>query len=110
MNNLKQNEVWFLTGSQHLYGEETLRQVAENSQIIAKELDQAEDISIQIIFKPIVKTAEEIYAVCQEANQSKACIGVITWMHTFSPAKMWIGGLKILQKPMLHLHTQTTGI
>ncbi|TVP44375.1 MAG: L-arabinose isomerase [Mongoliibacter sp.] len=106
MNNLKQNEVWFLTGSQHLYGEETLRQVAENSQVIAKELNQADDISVSIIFKPIVKTAEEIYAVCQEASQNKACIGVITWMHTFSPAKMWIGGLKILQKPMLHLHTQ----
>ncbi|MCH7400606.1 L-arabinose isomerase [Belliella kenyensis] len=106
MTNLKQNEVWFLTGSQHLYGEETLRQVAEHSQIIAKELNQAEEISVSIIFKPTVKTTEEIYAVCQEANQSKNCIGVIAWMHTFSPAKMWINGLKILQKPMLHLHTQ----
>ncbi|MCH7408270.1 L-arabinose isomerase [Belliella sp. DSM 111904] len=106
MTNLKQNEVWFLTGSQHLYGEETLRQVAEHSQIIAKELNQAEEISVSIIFKPTVKTTEEIYAICQEANQSKNCIGVIAWMHTFSPAKMWINGLKILQKPMLHLHTQ----
>lgn len=106
MNNLKQNEVWFLTGSQHLYGEETLRQVAEHSQVIAKELNESEGISVSIIYKPTVKTTEEIYAVCQEANQNKNCIGVIAWMHTFSPAKMWIGGLKILQKPMLHLHTQ----
>lgn len=106
MSNLKQNEVWFLTGSQHLYGEETLRQVAEHSQIIAKELNDSENISVSVVFKPTVKTTEEIYAICQEANQSKNCIGVIAWMHTFSPAKMWIGGLKILQKPMLHLHTQ----
>ncbi|AFL84354.1 L-arabinose isomerase [Belliella baltica DSM 15883] len=106
MNNLKQNEVWFLTGSQHLYGEETLRQVAEHSQIIAKELNESQGISVSIIYKPTVKTTEEIYAVCQEANQNKNCIGIIAWMHTFSPAKMWIGGLKILQKPMLHLHTQ----
>ncbi|SIS85169.1 L-arabinose isomerase [Belliella pelovolcani] len=106
MNNLKHNEVWFLTGSQHLYGEETLRQVAEHSQIIAKSLHEAEDISVSIIFKPTVKTTEEIFAVCQEANLHKNCIGVIAWMHTFSPAKMWINGLKILQKPMLHLHTQ----
>lgn len=106
MNTLKQNEVWFLTGSQHLYGDETLRQVAEHSQIIASELNQSESISVSIIFKPTVKTPEEIYAICQEANQNKSCIGVITWMHTFSPGKMWINGLKILQKPLLHLHTQ----
>lgn len=106
MTNLKQNEVWFLTGSQHLYGDETLRQVAEHSQIIVKELNQSENISVNIVFKPTVKTTEEIYAVCQLANQTPSCIGVITWMHTFSPAKMWINGMKILQKPLLHLHTQ----
>ena len=106
MNSLKQNEVWFVTGSQHLYGEETLRKVAEHSQKIAKELNDSNQISVSIIFKPIVKTAEEVYAICQEANQSESCIGLITWMHTFSPAKMWISGLKILNKPLLHLHTQ----
>ena len=106
MNSLKQNEVWFVTGSQHLYGEETLRQVAEHSLIISKELNNSNQISVSIIFKPIVKTAEEIFAICLEANQSEACIGLITWMHTFSPAKMWISGLKILTKPLLHLHTQ----
>lgn len=104
--NLKTFEVWFVTGSQHLYGEETLKQVAEHSQAIAKALDAAKQIPVKVIFKPTVKSPEEIYAVCQEANTKANCIGIIAWMHTFSPAKMWIGGLKILQKPLLHLHTQ----
>lgn len=106
MINLKESEVWFITGSQHLYGEETLKQVGEHSQTIASSLNASPQIPVTIVFKPTVKTAEEIYSVCQEANNAKKCIGIITWMHTFSPAKMWIGGLKILQKPMLHLHTQ----
>lgn len=106
MNDLKLNQVWLITGSQHLYGEETLKQVAEHSQTIAKSLNEQKGISVEIVYKPIVKTSEEIYAVCQEANQDKSCIGLITWMHTFSPAKMWISGLKVLQKPLLHLHTQ----
>jgi L-arabinose isomerase len=106
MKTLKNNQVWFITGSQHLYGEETLKQVAVHSQTIAQSLNEAESSSVQIIYKPIVKTTEEIFAICQEANHSKDCIGIITWMHTFSPAKMWISGLKILQKPLLHLHTQ----
>ena len=106
MKSLKHNEVWFITGSQHLYGEETLKQVAEHSEAIAKELNNSPSISVSVVFKPIVKTTEEIYAVCQEANQAENCIGVITWMHTFSPAKMWINGLKILNRPLLHLHTQ----
>ncbi|MFT3935075.1 MAG: L-arabinose isomerase [Chitinophagaceae bacterium] len=106
MINLKELELWFVTGSQHLYGEETLKQVAEHSQKIAASLNEASQIPVSVVWKPTVKTTEEIYAICQEANTAKKCIGVITWMHTFSPAKMWIGGLKILQKPMLHLHTQ----
>jgi L-arabinose isomerase len=106
MNDLKQLEVWFVTGSQHLYGEETLRQVAEHSQQIAKELHGSASIPVSVIFKPVVKTPEEIYQVAQEANTKKNCVGIIAWMHTFSPAKMWIGALKVLQKPMLHLHTQ----
>jgi L-arabinose isomerase len=106
MKSLKQNEVWFITGSQHLYGEETLKQVADHSEAIAKELDSSNLIAVSVVFKPIVTTTEEIYAVCQQANQAKNCIGVITWMHTFSPAKMWINGLKILNRPLLHLHTQ----
>ena len=106
MINLKTLEVWFVTGSQHLYGGETLKQVADHSQKIAASLNQAAQVPVSVIWKPTVKSAEEIYQVCQDANTTKNCIGIISWMHTFSPAKMWIGGLKILQKPMLHLHTQ----
>ena len=103
---LKQFEIWFITGSQHLYGEETLLKVAEHSKIIAMHLNAAQNIPVQIIYKPVVKTPEEIYATLQEANTNKNCIGLVFWMHTFSPAKMWINGLKILQKPFLHFHTQ----
>jgi L-arabinose isomerase len=103
---LKQFEVWFMTGSQHLYGEETLKQVAEHSQIITKALHAQLAIPVSIVFKPVVKTPDEIFRLCEEVNNAPMCIGVIAWMHTFSPAKMWIGGLKILRKPMLHLHTQ----
>ena len=106
MTDLKSLEVWFVTGSQHLYGDETLKKVAAHSKEIAAYLNDAASTPVRVVFKPTVKTAEEIYAVCQEANIAKSCIGIIAWMHTFSPAKMWIGGLKILQKPLLHLHTQ----
>ena len=103
---LKKLEVWFVTGSQHLYGEETLKQVAEHSRTIAKTLNDSPQIPVKVVFRPTVKSPEEIYATCQEANTSPNCIGIIAWMHTFSPAKMWIGGLRILQKPIVHLHTQ----
>lgn len=106
MVNLKKLEVWFVTGSQHLYGEETLKQVAQHSQEIAGSLHESDAIPVSIVFKPVLKSTEEITALCQEANNTKDCIGIITWMHTFSPAKMWITGLKILQKPIVHLHTQ----
>ncbi|QCR23582.1 L-arabinose isomerase [Pontibacter sp. SGAir0037] len=106
MIDLKQFEVWFVTGSQHLYGEETLNQVAEHSQQIAQGLHEAPQVPVNVVFKPVVKTTEEIYRICQDANVAENCVGVIAWMHTFSPAKMWIGGLKILNKPLLHLHTQ----
>ncbi|MEZ0483563.1 L-arabinose isomerase [Fibrella aquatica] len=106
MLNLKQFEVWFVTGSQHLYGEETLRQVDAHSQVIAEFLDRAAAMPVRVVFKPVVKTPDEIYAICQEANVAPNCVGIVTWMHTFSPAKMWIRGLTILKKPLLHLHTQ----
>ncbi|MDH4089750.1 MAG: L-arabinose isomerase [Cyclobacteriaceae bacterium] len=106
MISLKNLEVWFITGSQSLYGDETLQQVALNAQQIAKALDASAGTLVKIVFKPVLKSPEEIHALCQEANSTKTCIGLIAWMHTFSPAKMWIGGLKILQKPLLHLHTQ----
>lgn len=106
MIDLKQLEAWFVTGSQHLYGEETLKQVAEHAQLMTQALDGTTQVPVRIVCKPVVKTPEEIYRICQEANTAENCIGIITWMHTFSPAKMWIGGLKALQKPLLHLHTQ----
>jgi L-arabinose isomerase len=99
-------ELWFVTGSQHLYGPETLATVAEHSQIIAKGLGEAEQIPLKVIFKPVLTTPEAIRAVCLEANTTAACAGLVAWMHTFSPARMWIAGLRQLAKPMLHLHTQ----
>ena len=106
MINLKKLEVWFITGSQNLYGEETLQKVAENSKTIASYLNEVDQIPVTVVYKPTVKSAEEIFETFQNANNSENCIGVITWMHTFSPAKMWINGLKILHKPLLHFHTQ----
>ena len=106
MFDLKNYEVWFVTGSQHLYGEETLRQVDEHSKIIADSLNNSSTIPVRVIFKPVVKTPDEILTICREANLTPNCVGIITWMHTFSPAKMWIRGLNALQIPLLHLHTQ----
>ncbi len=103
---LKKFELWFVTGSQHLYGPDTLEQVAVHSRKIAEGLNNSRHIPVNIIFKPVVKTAEEIKNVVIDANNAPSCIGLILWMHTFSPAKMWISGLTTLQKPFLHLHTQ----
>jgi L-arabinose isomerase len=106
MLDLKKFEVWFITGSQHLYGPETLKQVAEHAQTVSAALSQSSQIPVTVTFKPVVTTPDEIYRVCQAANTDANCIGLITWMHTFSPAKMWIRGLQSLQKPVCHLHTQ----
>jgi L-arabinose isomerase len=106
MIELKNMEVWFVTGSQFLYGEETLKQVANHSQEIAKTLSEVKSMPVKVVFKPVLKSPEEIYSICQDANTTRNCVGIVAWMHTFSPAKMWIGGMKILQKPLLHLHTQ----
>ncbi len=99
-------EVWLITGSQDLYGPGVLAQVAENSQTIASSLTASEAISIKIVAQDTVKSPGDILAVCQAANSAPNCVGVILWMHTFSPAKMWIAGLKALNKPYMHLHTQ----
>ncbi len=99
-------EVWFLTGSQGLYGEDVLRQVAENSRQIASGLDAADSVPVRIVAKPVVTSPQGIEEVCRLANTAPECVGVIAWMHTFSPAKMWIPGLMALDKPLLHLHTQ----
>ena len=108
MIDLKGYEVWFVTGSQHLYGPGPLEQVAKDSKVIAEALSQAEEIPVEVKFKPVVTRPEEVRQVCLEANNAPECVGLITWMHTFSPAKMWIAGLNVLNKPFVHLHTQFT--
>ncbi len=106
MKTLKEYEVWFVTGSQHLYGPETLKQVDIDSKTIADALNDSSAIPCKVVFKPVLKTPEEITRLCVDANTAPNCIGLITWMHTFSPAKMWIAGLSLLRKPFVHLHTQ----
>jgi L-arabinose isomerase len=106
MTPLKQLEVWFVTGSQHLYGPETLEQVAQDSRKIAKALSAAPAIPVQVVFKPVLVSPDSITELALAANSSPACIGLIIWCHTFSPSKMWINGLKQLRKPVAHLHTQ----
>ncbi|NLU52907.1 MAG: L-arabinose isomerase [Clostridiaceae bacterium] len=106
MSSLKRYEFWFIVGSQHLYGPETLKHVEEHSKIIADKLNQSEYIPCSVVYKPIVTTPDEITKVIKEANYDENCAGIITWMHTFSPSKMWINGLSILNKPYCHLHTQ----
>ena len=106
MNDLKEYEVWFVTGSQHLYGETALKEVADHARIIAEGLSRAKQIPVKVVCKPVVTTPEAIYGLCRDANNAINCVGLIMWMHTFSPAKMWIAGLNALQKPFVHLHTQ----
>ncbi len=106
MKGLSQYRFWFVVGSQHLYGEETLRQVAAHAQAMAEGLSAAPEIPCKVVMKPIVTTPDQIEETMRAANADPACAGVITWMHTFSPSKMWIGGFSILQKPYCHLHTQ----
>jgi len=99
-------EIWFITGSQHLYGAEALQQVADNSHALVEGLNGTKRLPYKIVFKPIVITTESVRAVFLEANNHPKCAGMILWMHTFSPSKMWIGGLSSAKKPLLHLHTQ----
>ena len=99
---MKTPEIWFLTGSQHLYGPETLKEVAAHSQRIAAELK----LPLPLVFKPVLTTPDAIRATLLAANSDDSCAGLILWMHTFSPSKMWIAGLSALKKPFLHLHTQ----
>ena len=106
MNALDRLEVWFATGSQEMYGTATLARADEHAREIAAALDGAEEIPVRIVQTPVMTSAESIRRLCLEANEAEACVGLIAWMHTFSPAKMWIGGLTLLSKPLLHLHTQ----
>jgi L-arabinose isomerase len=106
MIDLANLEVWFVTGSQHLYGQGTLNEVEEHSTTIARALSASLHIPAKVICKPVMTSSESIHQVCLDAISSKNCIGLIAWMHTFSPARMWIAGLRLLNKPYLHLHTQ----
>jgi|SRR5450432_329918 len=106
MIDLSPLEVWLITGSQHLYGPQTLKQVEQHSAAIARGLSASAQIPVKIIPKPVMTTAESIEQLCLDANSSRNCIGLVTWMHTFSPSRMWIAGLKVLGRPLLHFHTQ----
>src|SRR5262245_24066921 len=106
MKNLDPVEIWYVTGSQHLYGDEALKQVAENSRKIVEALNSSGRLPVKLVFKPILTRPEEVRSLCLEANNAANCAGLVLWMHTFSPSKMWIGGLSDLRKPFMHLHTQ----
>jgi L-arabinose isomerase len=106
MEFFKQLEVWFVVGSQDLYGEKTLQQVAENSRVVADAMNATGNLAVKVVLKPTLKSPDEIVALCREANHADNCIGVITWLHTFSPAKMWIGGLNVLEKPLPQFNAQ----
>jgi L-arabinose isomerase len=106
MIDLADLEAWFVTGSQHLYGPETLQQVQEHAVTIARTLATSSQIPVKIVSKPVMTNRESIQQLCLDANSSKNCVGLVTWMHTFSPARMWIAGVQSLDKPLLHLHTQ----
>lgn len=99
-------QLWFFTGSQDLYGPETLQQVDEQSKVVVAQLIAGLDAPVELVFKGVIKNPDAIRRAMKDATSSDDCIGVITWMHTFSPAKMWIAGLEALGKPLLHLHTQ----
>lgn len=104
--NLKQFEVWFVTGSQHLYGDEALAQVADHSKHLVQALNDSSEIPVTIVYKPVLTNGDAIRQLAVEANADPKCIGLMAWMHTFSPARMWIAGLNALQKPFVHFHTQ----
>jgi len=106
MRNLPKSEVWLVTGAQELYGPGPLKQVSDNSRAIAKGLNAAPGLPYPLVFKSVLTTSDAIRAVCLEANQAPKCAGLVLWMHTFSPSRMWIGGLSALRKPFAHLHTQ----
>jgi L-arabinose isomerase len=102
----EQRCVWFLTGSQGLYGEDVLRQVETQSRRICDALDGSDEVVVPVVAKPVLTSAEAIRRALLDATSDDSCVGVVAWMHTFSPAKMWITGLDALGKPLLHLHTQ----
>jgi L-arabinose isomerase len=105
MQQFQQNEVWFVIGSQHLYGQRTLQQVKEQAEKVVAHLNQV-GLPVKLVQKPLATTPDEITALCRDANYQDNCLGLLVWLHTFSPAKMWINGLRRLEKPLLQFHTQ----
>lgn len=105
MQQFRQSEVWFVIGSQHLYGQRTLQQVKEQAEKVVSSLNQA-GLPVKLVQKPLATTPDEITALCRDANYQDSCLGLLVWLHTFSPAKMWINGLRRLEKPLLQFHTQ----
>lgn len=106
MKKVQDYEFWFVTGSQFLYGKETLRSVEKDAKEIVDKLNESKKLPYPVKFKLVATTAENITEVMKEVNYNDKVAGVITWMHTFSPAKNWIRGTELLQKPLLHLATQ----
>lgn len=106
MHSLDSLSVWFVIGTQHLYGPETLRQVEQHAQQVVDGMNQQSALPLKLVVKPLVKSPDEALALCRDANHDNSCVGIITWLHTFSPAKMWIGGLSVLNKPLMQFHTQ----
>ena len=106
MNAFDQYEVWFVTGAQLLYGGDAVVAVDAHSNEMVKGLNDSGRLPVKVVYKGTVNSSKEVTAAFKAANNDEKCIGVITWMHTFSPAKMWIHGLQELKKPLLHFHTQ----
>ena len=106
MSAYPQLEAWFVVGSQHLYGPKSLQQVADNARQVVEALNASGALPMRLVLKPTVTESDGILALCRAANDAPDCIGLVTWMHTFSPARMWIAGLQALAKPFMQLHTQ----
>jgi L-arabinose isomerase len=106
MIDLQRYEVWLVTGSQHLYGDDVLREVADHARQIGEFLAGSDGMPVRVVTTPVLTTPDAIRELCTAANAAESCVGLVLWMHTFSPAKMWIGGLKVLDKPFVHFHTQ----
>ena len=106
MKPLQELDIWFVTGSLDLYGEALLVEVAEHARGISDHFDREDSVPVRIVHKPVLTSADAIRRLCLDANSDDRCVGVVAWMHTFSPAKMWIAGLTVLHKPLRHLHTQ----
>ncbi len=106
MQQLATPQIWFVCGSQHLYGPGPLEEVSRHAREVAETLDASGQLTLELVYKALLTTPDEIRTLCLEASRDPDCAGLVLWMHTFSPSRMWIGGLSVLSKPFCHLHTQ----